>query len=90
MDDQHQHDDMTAYDRASGQVLEAGAKSVFELQSGQEALEDDQAGEGGEGLILELHFWDLMDFTVNLRSAIFHFRWSPLGLVLFNVQSILR
>lgn len=47
-----------AEDFAARQVPEAGGQAAFEREEGEESLEKDDSGEGGEGLGLEAELGD--------------------------------
>ena len=52
--------------------LEAATQSALEINAREELLEEDQPGEGGQGLILESQFGQSVGFTLDLGSWILH------------------
>ena len=46
-------------------MSEAGTQAVLGVESGEELLEEDEAGIGGELLILESHVGESVEFTVH-------------------------
>ena len=54
VDDEHQHDDVMGVGGGVGQMAKAPSQLVFEAHEGEQVLEEDEAGEGGEGLGVEL------------------------------------
>ena len=52
--DEHEDDDVVGVGGGVGQMAKAVSQLVFEVEEGEQVLEEDEAGEGGEGLGVEL------------------------------------
>jgi hypothetical protein len=72
MDNQLQEEGGPAEDLAGHLMAETRPQASFEIQPGEELLKEDQAGVGGEGLLLEFQFGDGVGLTLNLGSAKLH------------------
>lgn len=65
------------------QVAEAGPQPLLEFQTGEQCLQDDQAGERRQPLIFEAQRGNLVSFAVGLGPAILHRAMVSLGMRLF-------
>ena len=54
VDDEHEDDDVMGVGGGVGQMAKAPPQLVFEAQEREQVLEEDESGEGGEGLGVEL------------------------------------
>jgi hypothetical protein len=72
VEDQLKEDGRPAEDLAHSQVPEAAVESGLELHGGEEMLEEDQPGEGSEGVGLEADIGDGVVFTTDVGSARLH------------------
>jgi hypothetical protein len=63
---------MVPEDGGAAEVGEAGAQALLQVQLGEEGLHEDQAAEGGQGLVLEAEDGKLMEFAMDRGSAMFH------------------
>ena len=51
--DEHEDDEVVGVGGGVGQMAKAPSQLLFEAQEGEQVLEEDEAGEGGEGLGVE-------------------------------------
>jgi hypothetical protein len=78
VDDQQQHDDAVAEDRADRQVTETPGQLLLQPNAGKQGLVDHQSGERGQPLILEFDLGNAVGFTMNSGFATLHangLRW---------------
>ena len=52
--DEHEDDDVMGVGGGVGQMAKAPSQLLFEAEEGEQVLEQDESGEGGEGLGVEL------------------------------------
>ena len=72
MDDEAEDYDGVAIGVGGLEVAEALLEAGRELEASKEGLKQDQTGEGGELLVLELETGESPGFTFDLRSAKLH------------------
>ena len=70
--DEHEDDDVVGVGGGVGQMAKALAQFVFEAEEGEQVLEEDEAGEGGEGLGVELEDERTGGFSLHFASGKFH------------------
>lgn len=72
VNDEQQDDEMVFVGGIPCQVAKAVSELLLETEVDEQALEHDEAGEGGEWLFVELHVEDFGGFPLHVLSATFH------------------